>query len=102
MIIFLSIFCSILFCCLVVVSTLLYMMSRSALTLQEQVKDYEEFINKINMVLENDIDFLRAVIAKNFSTNIPEVQQLSAGLSGLRNDITRIKSAIQESQSKKK
>lgn len=70
--------------------------------MQEQIRDYEEFISKINTVLENDIDFLRAVLAKNFSINIPEVQYLNSGLLTLSNDITRIKSAIQESKSNKK
>ncbi len=70
--------------------------------MQEQIKDYDEFLVKINNVLEEDIDFLRAVLSKNFSTNIPEVQQLSSGLTTLRNDIVKIKAAIQESNVTKK
>lgn len=95
MILFLCVFSSVLFCCLVVVSTMFYLSARGAFVLQQQNQELEGFINNINGILEEDVQFLLATINKNFSSNIPEIQQLNSGLQKLRNDIITVKTVIE-------
>lgn len=73
---------------------LVYNAMKSNFALQDIVDSYYGFLEDVNFIINNDVDFLRSELAKKLSLNIPEVRELNHALSKLQNNLQIVKVTV--------
>lgn len=90
----LFILCVVLFFVICFLLFFLYKTAKTNFILQEQSNVYEDLIIRIYHVLNDDVSFLQGSLAAKLSSDIPEVRDLSNGLSNLRISLSAAKEAV--------